>query len=86
MFEKIPRDIKVDAVIMREKGVKCVQVAAAFEISKSTLGRAMRNKEKFGDVEAKKQKPGPKAMFPPGIQDVFPLFDLETRTDNVRHL
>ena len=77
MFEKISRDVKLDAVIMEEKGVKRVQVAAVLGISESTIGRAMRNKVNHGDVEGEQKKRGPKPAFPRGIQDVNSLFNLQ---------
>lgn len=71
MFEKVFRDTKLDAVIMNVKGVNQAQIAAALEISESTIKRAKAKLAKHGDIEAGRRKPGPIPLMPPGIQDVF---------------
>ena len=71
MFEKVSSDIKRDAIIMNAKGVKQTQIAASLGISTSTIKRAKAKLAKHGDIEAWRQKPGPKPLMLPGIQDVL---------------
>ena len=71
MFEKVSSDVKLDAVIMNAKGVKQTQIAASLGISTSTIKRAKAKLGKHGGIEAGRQKPGPKPLMPPGIQDVL---------------
>ena len=84
MFEKISREIKLNATIMEDKGVHRIQVAAAFGISESTIDRAQKSKKKYGDVEARKQKPGPKSKFPPDIQDVCLRICVSMQANDIR--
>jgi transposase len=56
---------------MNAKGVKQTQIAASLGISTSTIKRAKAKLAKHGDIEAGRQKPGPKLLMPPGIQDVL---------------
>jgi transposase len=71
MFDKISRDVKMDALIMTAKGVKPQQVAQALGISESTIYRSKAKMTKYGDIEAGQQKPGPKNLLSSRIQDVF---------------
>jgi hypothetical protein len=70
MPEKISTELKLDALIMHAKGVKQEAVAAAYEISESTIKRAKARYAKYGDLEAGYEKPGKKPLFGPCMRDV----------------
>jgi hypothetical protein len=71
MSDKVSRETKLNALIMKDKGVIVRQVSAALAISESTIYRAQVSRRMYGDVEAEKQKPGPHPFIPPGIGKVF---------------
>jgi len=71
VYERVPRDVRLNALIMKRKGVKPCQVAGSLGISESTVYRILANVEKYGDVDGIQQKQGPHAFIPPGIGEVF---------------
>jgi transposase len=72
MFERVPRDTKLNAVITNQKGVRQADIGAALGISESTIKRAKARERKYGDIEAGYQKCGRKPLFGPCMRDVFP--------------
>ena len=71
VYEKIPREIRLNACILRRKRVKLPQIASSLEISQSTIYRAIANSKKHGDINEIQQKHGPSAFISPGISEVF---------------
>ena len=71
VYEKIPREIRLNACILRRKRVKLPQIASSLEISQSTIYRAIANSKKHGDINRIQQKHSPSAFIPPGISEVF---------------
>jgi DNA invertase Pin-like site-specific DNA recombinase len=71
MTKEVPRHIKLDAVIMKAKGVNPEQITRSLPISRSTIYRAKQNLKEYGDVAEKKEKPGPDCSIPSGIGEVF---------------
>jgi len=72
MVERVARDIKLNAVIANHKGAKQADIAAALDISESTIKRAKARERKYGDIEAGYKKCGRKPLFGPFMRDVFP--------------
>jgi predicted transcriptional regulator len=74
MNYNVPRQVKLDALIMKEKQVIVPQIVQSLPISKSTIYRAQRNAKKYGDVIPNKKKRGPQPSIPRGIGYVFILY------------
>jgi hypothetical protein len=70
-YERIPRDVRQNALIMKRKGVKPCQIAGALGISESSIYRIQVNSKVHGDVDGKPRKRGPSAFIPPGIGEVL---------------
>jgi hypothetical protein len=73
MDHKVPRQVKLDALIMKKKNVIVPQIVQSLPLSKSTIYRIQRNVERYGDIEPKKKKPGPQPLIPRGIGYVLIL-------------
>ena len=73
MFDKISRDVKMDAIIMTTKGVKTQQVAEALGISESTIYHSKAKMTKYGDIEVGQRKRDPQNSLSSRIQDIFSL-------------
>ena len=71
MYEKIPREIRLNACILRRKRVKPPQIAGSLGISQSTIYRAIANSKKHGDINGIQQKHSPSTFISPGISEVF---------------
>ncbi len=69
-MSQISRNLKLTAIEMDAKGHSQCEIAETLDISVRTLTRAKRNMKDFGDVEAPKQKRGPKSKMDPGMQEV----------------
>ena len=51
MFDKISRDVKMDAIIMTAKRMKIQQVAEALEIFESIIYHSKTKMTKYDDIE-----------------------------------
>ena len=73
MFDKISRDVKMDAIIMTAKRMKIQQVAEALGISESIIYHSKTKMIKYGDIEAGQWKRGLQNSLSSRIQDIFSL-------------
>jgi transposase len=71
VFERVPRKLKYDAVMLSSTGVKETEVAESLGISLRTLQRAKQRLRDYGDIEGGKQKQGAKPKLSPGMEEVF---------------
>jgi uncharacterized protein (DUF2345 family) len=60
---KISRESKHDALALFAEAATLEHTADVYKMSRRTLTRARRNQRVHGDIEAPKQKPGPKPKF-----------------------
>jgi hypothetical protein len=74
MDNNVPRQVKLDALIMKKKKVTAEQITQSLPLSKSTLYRVQLNAEKYGDIAGKKKKPGPQPSIPRGIGYVLTIY------------
>ena len=73
MFDKISRDVKMDAIIMIIKGVKTQQVAEALGIFESIIYHSKIKMTKYSDIETEQQKWDSQNSLSSRIQDIFSL-------------
>jgi hypothetical protein len=73
MDHNVPRQVKLDALIMKSKDVTVAQIVRSLPLSRSTVYRAQANDRKYGDIAGKKNKPGPQPLIPRGIGYVSTL-------------
>ena len=73
MFDKIFRDIKMNAIIMTIKKVKTQQVAKVLEIFKSIIYHSKIKMIKYNDIEIKQWKQDSQNSLSSRIQDIFSL-------------
>ena len=74
VFKEVPRAVKLDALILAAKGIRLADVAAAKEISESTIKRAKAKVREHGTLDVPHKKPGPNPTMGPGIQAVCCTF------------
>ena len=69
-MEKIPRSIKLDAIVLGEKGFTQPQIKDILGISISVIQRAKYNLHNYGDIEGGAKKRGPKPKMSADLEDV----------------
>ena len=80
MFDRIPRETKLTAILMDAKGVTQSEIASTLGISESTIKRAKARDLKYGDIDAGYKKCGQKPIFGPCMRHVFPPFYVQPLT------
>ena len=74
MRNKVPRDKKLESVLLQAQGVKQQEVAEFLGISRSSVQRAKSRQRNTGDVEGGELKRGRKPILSQGMEDVSPPF------------
>jgi transposase len=69
-MEKIPRNIKLNAITLGHNGFTQPQIKDVLGISISAIQRAKYNLRDHGDIEGRAKKRGPKPKMSADLEDV----------------
>lgn len=70
-MEKIPRNIKHDAILLGDKGYTQLEISDILKMSVSAIQRAKYKLRDHGDIEGGTKKRGPKPKLGPDLEDVL---------------
>lgn len=75
-MEKIPRNIKHDAIVLGDKGYTQLEISDILTISISAIQRAKYKLRDHGDIEGGPKKRGPKPKLGADLEDVILYQDM----------
>jgi transposase len=74
MPNKLPRNIKLQALELDAQNYNQATIAETLGISVCTITKAKYNLKHYGDIEGGQHKRGPKSKMDSGMQDVLSTF------------
>ena len=77
MPDKLPRNVKLQALELDALGYNQTDIAENLGISVCTITKSKHKLKTYGDIEGGQRKRGPKPKMDPGMQDVcVPYFSM----------